>query len=198
MKRLIYMLLSALVLVGCSVQNRIVVTENEEDGLKKIRLVQSPEARVESAKTGQYGALIKDFSAIYLLEEKTASRPLMTLEMVFTPDTKAGEAKGTLVMVLDKEQIPLNFQQSLRDSLHGQADSPAGERLEQKYLIPENLWPSMVHANEISYRIVMEEKPSVHIFLNQKEKDMLGEFLKMAMRQRDLRFPAVPEGQVKW
>lgn len=198
MKRLIYLFFSAFLLIGCSVQNRIVVTENEVDGLKKIRLVQWPEVKTENVKTGQYGPLIKDVSTIYLFEEKTASRPQMTLETVLPTGIKAGEAEGKLVMVLDNEQIPLPFSESISDSVQGQADSTVRERLDRKYLLPENLWPSMVHSNEISLRMIMGEETSIHFFLNQKEKDMLGEFLKMAIRQRDLRFPAVPEGQVKW
>lgn len=198
MERLVYVLLSAILLMGCSVHNHIVVTENEEDGLKRIRLVQSPEVRAERAGTGLPGSSLKDASTIYLFEEKTAAKPQMTLKTDLFTDFDGDEAERKMLLVLDKEEIPLSVFENVRDSSQGGEDSTARERIEQKYLIPENLWLSIVHSEEISYRYNKGEELTVFIYLNQKEKEMLSEFMKMAIRQRDLRFPDVPEGQVKW
>lgn len=198
MKRLIYLLLSALLMVGCSVTNRIIVTDHEEDGLKSIRLIQSPEAGAGGAGKGQAASSFKEVSTIYLLEEKTAARPQITLETDISTQMEANKSEGSVRMILDHEEIPLTSYESSNDSLQGTGYSSAREKFKQKYLIPENLWISIVHSREISYRLPVGEEGFVHIFLNQKEKEKLSEFMKMAIRQRDLRFPTVPEGQVKW
>ena len=198
MKRLVYLLLSAFLLVGCSVTNRIVVTDHKEGGLKSIRLIQSPEVRAEGAEKGLSGSSYKDVTILYLFEEKTAVRPQVTLEADLSPEIKAGEAEGAILMALDHEDIPLTFYDSVIDSLQRKSDLSAKGRFRPKYLIPENLWLSIVHSKEISYRISVGEKGFVNIYLDQKQKDKVSEFMKMAIRQRDVRFPAVPEGQVKW
>ncbi|HET6559760.1 MAG TPA: hypothetical protein VFG54_20710 [Prolixibacteraceae bacterium] len=198
MKSLIGLLLFAFLLIGCSVTNRIIVTDHEGEGLKHMWLVQSPELRAEGAEKGPPGSSCKGVTILYLFEEKTAVRPQVTLETDLSAAIIAKIADGEMVMVLDREDIPLSLYGRGTDSLQGSSDLSARENLKQKYLIPENLWLSIVHSKEISYRILGGEEGSVHLYLNQKQKDKLSEFMKMAIRQRDMRFPSVPEGQVKW
>lgn len=198
MKRLVYLLLPAFLFVGCAVTNRIIVTDHDKDGLKNIRLKQSPEARAEGAEKEQSAWLDNEVFIGYLLEEKTAVRPLITLEANLPLQVMANNSEPSVIMVLDNENIPLPFFRSIDDSLEGEHDSSVKETFMQKYLIPENLWISIVHSKEISYRIMKGEMVLVEIFLNQTEKEKLSEFMKMAIRQRDIRFPAIPEGQVKW
>lgn len=198
MKSIICLLFFTTFFMGCSVQNRIVVTENQEEGLTRIQLVQKPQSKMEKAGRGIRNSLLKEASLMYLFEEKTNERSRMTLAVEFPGELTSFEADFLAVMMLDKEEIPLSVEMHRADSLQERITVPSPERLKLRYLLPENLWLSMVHSNAISYRFTMGGEATVHYLLDQHEMDMLSEFLNMAISQRDEQYPAVPEGQVKW
>lgn len=69
--------------------------------------------------------------------------------------------------------------------------------MKREFIVPENLWVSIVHSQEIFYRLYVG-KDGIDVKLNASEISKLKEFFQMVIQQRDANLPPVPEGQKKW
>ncbi|MBC8006131.1 MAG: hypothetical protein H7X84_11705 [Verrucomicrobia bacterium] len=195
MKRIVIMLLCAGILSACSAPSRMNKKNDAGDILKRIILVQSLHVQAQEAKTDSLLPSAESLSAVYLYEEKTNARPQITLTLRSVKESHDAEIDSNLVIILDKEEIKLHVKPYINSPSQKESVSPAD--LHPTYSIPENLWISMVHSKELYYRISKGEQ-AIALVLKQSEKEELDEFLKMAIKHRDARFPAIPEGQVKW
>ena len=69
--------------------------------------------------------------------------------------------------------------------------------MKREFIVPENLWVSIAHSQEIFYRLYVG-KEGVDVKLNASEISKVKEFFQKAIQQRDANQPPVPEGQKKW
>lgn len=195
MKRIVFMLLCAGILSACSASSRMNKKNDAGEGQKRIILVQSLHVQAEKTKGDSLVFPVESVSAVYLFEEKTDARPQITLALRPVTRPHNAEMDSISFVVLDKEEIKLHVRPHM--SSPSQKDSASAANLHPGYIIPENLWISMVHAKELYYRVNRGEH-AIALMLKQSQKKELDEFLEMAMKQRDAKFPPIPEGQVKW
>lgn len=195
MKRIVFLWVCACILTACSASGRLNKKGDNGNGLKRVWLVQSYPVLLEEAKTDSLLSAVKNISTAYLYEEIKGARPQITLTL--QPEAGSSDAAfdTILYLSLDKEEIKLSATSSKNASL--QKGSASSHELEQAYLIPENLWISMVHARELYYR-VKRDGQAIALVPGKSEKEELDEFLELSMKHRDEKFPAIPEGQVKW
>lgn len=195
MKRIVFLLVCACILTSCSASGRLNKKGDDGKGLKRVWLVQSPHVLLEGTKTDSLLSSVKSLSSVYLYEEKTAARPQITLTLQPERESSDPAMDSILYLNLDKEEIKLLARPFKNNSL--QNDSALSGDLNSTYIIPENLWISMVHSKELSYRVTRGEQ-TIALMPGKSEKEELDEFLELAMKYRDEKFPAIPEGQVKW
>ncbi|HEY3369641.1 MAG TPA: hypothetical protein VGK10_02260 [Prolixibacteraceae bacterium] len=178
MKKYLFLLLNICVLASCSVSNRIIKTDEP----KGFKLIQSPKA-YSSPKVGTTPGPSKvKITATYLFEEKQNTHPETRVNFSISPLSQALARDSKLSVNLDGETIEL-----------GTAD----QATVGWFLLPENLWVSMVYSQKIHF-ILDQAKDKIEIVLNQSEKNKLTEFFRLAIEQRDIQFPALPEGLKKW
>ena len=195
MKRIVFLLVCACILTACSASGRLNKKDDNANGLKRVWLVQSYNVLLEGAKTDSLLSAVAGLSAAYLYEEKTDARPQITLTLQPEPGSSDAVFDSILYINLDKEEIKLPARFSKNGFLQN-GPASAGD-LRPTYIIPENLWISVMHARELFYR-VKRDGQAIALVLGKSEKEELDEFLELAMKHRDEKFPAIPEGQVKW
>lgn len=195
MKRIVFLFVCACILTACSASGRLNKKGDNANGLKRVWLVQSYNVLLEGAKTDSLLSAVASLSAAYLYEEKTDARPQITLTLQPEPGSLDAVFDSILYINLDKEEIKLPARFSKKGFL--QNGSASDGALNPTYIIPENLWISVVHARELFYR-VKRDGQAIALVLGKSEKEELDEFLQRAMKHRDEKFPAIPQGQVKW
>lgn len=195
MKRIVFLFVCACILTACSASGRLNKKGDNANGLKRVWLVQSYNVLLEGAKTDSLLSAVASLSAAYLYEEKTDARPQITLTLQPEPGSLDAVFDSILYINLDKEEIKLPARFSKKGFLQNGSASDAA--LNPTYIIPENLWISVVHARELFYR-VKRDGQAIALVLGKSEKEALDEFLQRAMKHMDEKFPAIPEGQVKW
>jgi len=214
MKQLVFSIFCLFMVMSCSVTNRIVVTDDSQ--MKTIKLAQSPDASI--IKNNNLSKPIDlEVISVYLCEEIKDIRPQVTVNFQIKKLIDYPLSDATVVINLDNENIDLNSLNynvlNVSDSLQivNQPDTvyqkditgidtiatSRSGRLKKSFVIPENLWVPIIHANTVKYKIKNEEK-EIEIKLSQSEKSMLDKFLGMTIKDRNDRFPAIPEGQKKW
>lgn len=180
MKRLIFLILNVSILVSCSLSNRIVKVDNPNKGLKSFRLAQTPEAY--SSVDNQTGQSKFKLISTYLFEERKEAHPQITINFTIVSPLKNRMTDTELFYNLDGETIKVASEDKMKQGL---------------FAVPENLWVSIVHAQKIQCSLKSRNE-KIEMELNSKEKNKLSEFFHRAIDQRDLQFPAIPEGKKKW
>lgn len=175
MKLFLLVFICICLLTGCSVHNHI--HRSEDNGLKKITLIQIPESIFFNKKMALTASSNFKVSTAYLFEEKVNARPIVTLVFKIEKPQNAMH-DSTVFISLDSENIQLFA-------------------LEGRYVIPENLWVPVVHSQNIQYLLYTNHDQLV-FKLSDKQKDQLTTFFNKAIQQRDHVFPALPPGMKKW
>lgn len=180
MKRLIFLLTCVSILASCSVSNRIMKVSNPNKGLKSFRLVQTPDAYF--SVDNQTGRTKVKLISTYLFEERKNEHPYIKVNftIVSTLNTKMPDTE--LLYNLDGETIKVASEDKMKRGL---------------FIVPENLWVSIVHAQKMQSSLKSGNE-RIDLELNPSEKNKLVEFFEQAIHQRDVQFPAIPEGKKKW
>ena len=214
MKPFYSLIISLFLLMSCAVNNRIVVTDDSQ--MKTLKLAQKPEGVIVNEDILSKPAGLK-VTSFYICEEVKDIRPQVTVSFQFKEPIGYQLSAASIVINLDNENIELNSlsyiapfvndsltQVDINDTIHQnkvlQTDTIVGFRSGKgklSYLIPENLWDPIIHTNILKYKITNVDE-EIEIALSPSEKSMLDKFLGMAIKDRNTRFPAIPEGQKKW
>jgi len=180
MKHSVFIFWILLFLVSCSAPNRIVAIDKDGMELKNIKLTQ----RCTASPVGEeHHSLRPKIAITYLFEAGKKDRPKITVD--FRPNSFKNPEKtnAAVFLNLENEMIRiLSENQDLAGSL---------------FVVPENLWISLVHSQEISYRIQIGSK-EMDVKLSSAQSAKLKEFFNRAIQQNKASFPAIPEGQKKW
>lgn len=69
--------------------------------------------------------------------------------------------------------------------------------MSREFVVPENLWSSIVHSKTILYRLYIGRE-GIDVELTTSEMNKVREFFNLVIRQHDTLLPAIPEGLKKW
>lgn len=175
LKHFLFLIIYLLVLAGCSTYNRI--HTNQENGLKVMYLFQLPSVHSHQENQPLAGNSPRKVNLDYLYAQRDKTPPIIT--MGCKAEQSGDELPDSIfTVILEGEDVRLSV-------------------LEGRYIIPENLWVPMFHAQDIRYKLAQGAQEVV-IKLNPKEREKLHVFFKKAINLRDQVFPAIPEGQKKW
>ena len=182
MKKWIPLLLCLLILAACKVSNRIIQMDEPNKEMKTIRLVQTPQAYLsgEPATTGSRRKL--KVSSTYLFDEQPKGHPEITATISISPSSPFNVLYSVMSFNFDGETIKLISEDQVTNG---------------RFIVPENLWVSFVHSQKILGKL-QSTNAEIEIEWNQSEKNKLSGFFKLAINQREVQFPAVPEGKKKW
>jgi len=173
-------------LISCGTTNRIVEIKDSFKEIKGIKLLQKPQA-VSSEKTGSFGAhRYYNLKVSYLFQQLKKGQTIVIAEFQMTTRVSTDELDSILFFDLDHEKVKLIS-----------TENNSYQLMKREFIVPENLWVSIVHSQEIFYRLYVG-KEGVDVKLNASEISKVKEFFQRAIQQRDADRPPVPEGQKKW
>lgn len=179
MKKIIFLFIYFSIIASCAVSNRIIQMGDQNKELKSFKLVQNPDAYSLGEKNDQSVRSKIKLASTFLFEERQNGRPRVTVNYGKVPALKS---RTELFYKLDGEIIQVDSNNQLTDG---------------RFIIPENLWVSIVHAQKIQCSL-HRKKEVIDIELNQSERNKLAEFFQLAIDQLTVKFPAIPEGKKKW
>jgi hypothetical protein len=182
MKRFIFLLLYISVSASCSVSKTVIKADGPKKELKGFKLVQTPHAYFSVEKIDLTARKKVKITSTYLFEERKDVHPQITVKFKLLPAMKANMSDAELLYNLDGEIIKI---------------ASEGQMADGRFIIPENLWVSLRHAQQIHCSLKSKEV-GIDMELNPSERNKLAEFLQLAIEQRDLKFPPIPEGKKKW
>jgi hypothetical protein len=171
---------------SCVTTNRIITIEDSFKEINGIKLLQKPQA-VSSEKTGSFGdRKYFDLAVNYLFQKTKTGQSVLIAEFQMQKLMRVDELDSILILDLDHEKVKLISTENKSSPL-----------MNRKFIVPENLWVSIVHSQEIDYRLYAG-KQEVDVKLNTSETAKLKEFFQKAIQQREANLSPVPEGQKKW
>lgn len=182
MKKILFILFACLLLNSCSTINKI----NQYKEIKSIKLRQQPSA-YSIEKNGHFGGRSSYNLTTNLISElKSGIKPETKIEFQFITGIRSYELDSVMYLVLDQEKIKL-----------ASANYKYKQLISREFIVPENLWVSIVHSKTILYRLYIGRE-GIDVELTVSEKKRVREFFNKVIQQRDAMFPAIPDGKMKW
>jgi len=186
MKSSVFLLWAVFILTSCATSNRIIEKDDSDKEIQSTWLTQNPNA-IPIKKPGILSVRQHyPFTSVYLFEEKNTSRPVMSLGIRITAPVGSEALDSVLFLSLNNEKIKIVSSESNSYQLTG-----------RQFIVPENLWVSIVHSQKIGYRLYLG-KEGIDVKLNARETAKLKEFFRRAVQRRDATISTVPPGKVKW
>jgi hypothetical protein len=196
MIRSFFFLLLALIFSSCVTPGRIVEISGSTKDIQGIKLTQNPIARSADDAIPAINHRSHSVSMIYLVEQKKNERPNLFLDVQIETTIPTDQLDSVMVINLDNEEIRIAANEC-KSKEFPKSNSGNKKIISNQFLIPENLWVSIVYSDEIQYLFYLA-KEGIDVKLNPKETSKLKDYFNRAIQLRDANLPLIPEGQKKW
>lgn len=199
MKRLIYLLIAAALFDSCVSSSRIVENDDQNKGTKSMKLEFRPKVIAEENTEVPDSQTKFDLNSSYFFEEKIGGRPEIRLDFRWSGSVGNKEIDSTMYLILDGEKIEL-VSENIKNMPFDQTIKPStitSQPKNQIFIIPENLWISIVKSEKIQYRLYIGEE-GIDVLLTPAQIKKVKYFYELAIKKRDANFPVIPEGHMKW
>ncbi|HCY41365.1 MAG TPA: hypothetical protein DHV48_08435 [Prolixibacteraceae bacterium] len=180
MKKILFILFASLMLNSCSTINKVVEVDDRNKQIKSIKLRQ----QLSSIEKNNHSS--HNLTAILISETKSGLKPDVKIAFQFKTGVRSEEFDSVMYFVLDQEQIKAV---SIPNS--------TSQLMLREFVVPENLWVSIVHSKSILYRLYIGHD-GIDVELTDSEMNKVREFFNKVIQQRDALFPPVPDGKMKW
>ncbi len=186
MKIILFILFACLLLNSCSTINKVIEVDDQYKEIKSIKLRQQPSA-YSVEKNGHLGGRSSyNLTANLISEIKSGIIPDTKIDFQFITGIRSDELDSVMYLVLDLEKIKLVS-----------ANYKYKQLMSREFIVPENLWVSIVHSKTILYRLYIGHE-GIDVELTDSEMNKVREFFSRVIQQRDTLFPSTPEGKMKW
>jgi hypothetical protein len=192
MKNLLQYLTILLILSACTSTNRLKMTYNKEEQQNILALKQT----LQIFQDYKYGDERKNSTnlnqviSVYILNETKDKRPEVMVGFNSKNSKRPFVTDSVLFILLNHERIRIN------PGVNYPYMGKSGLKTTQ-FIIPENLWISIVYAKSIGY-LFYHENNGIMFNLDLSESQKLKGLFKRAIRLRDINFQELPEGMKKW
>ena len=192
MNRSFLLLLSVILLTSCMAHSRRVELSDSGNENQVIKLMQNVIARSNEQNEKLTSDIDNLLSLVYSLEMKKNERPVMFLDVKIKTTAYHDDLDSVMFLNLGTEKIRMATEKNkiITDNADNQLRT-------KRFMIPENLWVSIVFAKKTGYGFDIG-KEGFEVKLNTSEAEKLKDFFKRAIQIREKKFPAIPEGQKKW
>ncbi|OFX53038.1 MAG: hypothetical protein A2066_15150 [Bacteroidetes bacterium GWB2_41_8] len=182
MKKILFILFASLMLNSCSTINKVVEVDDRNKQIKSIKLRQQPSVYlIEKNNHSSH-----NLTVILISETKSGIKPDVKIAFQFKSGIRSEEFDSVMYFVLDQEKIKAV---SIPNS--------TSQLMSREFVVPENLWVSIVHSKSILYRLYIGHD-GIDVELIDSEMNKVREFFNKVIQQRDTLFPPVPGGKMKW
>jgi len=181
-------------LTSCISTDHVVRFHDQEQGIDGFILVQKLRS-VSKIKSGNLSEN-KTFQITtkYLFEEKKSDQSNVVFTIWLDSKNQSNELDSTMFLILDGEKIQIISEDSSSKSVK---NDKLSKGIRKNYIIPENIWISIVHSNQIGLRL-NQGKEEIEVKLSISEITCLKDFFNRAIHYREKNFQAIPEGKKKW
>lgn len=187
MKKILFILFACLMLNSCYTINKVVEVDDRNKEIKSIKLRQQPSVySIEKNKHLSFNPTV-----ILISETKSGLKPDVKIVFQFKTGIRSDEFDSVMYFILDQEKVKSVTTQTTT------AESSTTQLLLREFVVPENLWTSIVHSKSILYRLYINRE-EVDVELTDYEMNKVREFFRKVIQQRDTLFPSIPEGKMKW